>query len=354
MSKVRYLSPYDSIQAWMAGERPALPCQARSPQELASWQRRFRARLRRLLGPTPLPAPPRLAVLEESDQGDYLRRKIVFDSERYSSVSAYLLLPKGLAPGERRPGILAAHGHGRGKVDVCAVVEDEQGYREQVAPLNYDYAVGFVRRGYVVLAPDWRGFGERQSPPDWVRAGRDQCNVNYLALGYAGYHLLRLQVWDAQRSLDLLQSLPEVDGRRLGMGGLSFGGTMTTYTAALDRRIKVACISGYLSTLGDAMGTRGLGNFCGSQYMPGLRTLGEIADVACLIAPRPLVVEMGRQDTCFVIEDMQRAYQHLAQAYHAAGRPDRLVADVHEGPHAWSGRQAYPWFAKWLGPGVSP
>jgi len=267
-------------------------------------------------------------------------------------VPAYLLVPKDLGRGEKRPGILAAHGHGRGKDDICAVVESEQAYRDQVEPLNYAYAVGFVQRGYVVLAPDWRCFGERANPPDWVRAGRDTCNVSYLALGYAGYHLLRLQVWDAQRAIDVLQSLPQVDPRRLGMGGLSYGGTMTTYTAALDPRVKVACISGYLSTLEDAMGPRGNGNFCGSQYMPGLRTLGDIADVACLIAPRPLVVEMGEEDQCFVIEDMKKAFAHLAQAYKAAGRPERLVPDVHPSPHAWSGRIAYPFFARHLGPGV--
>jgi len=344
----RYYSPYQSIHAWMAGERPALPCEATNRQEFARWKRAFRARLLRLLGPTPPPAPRNLEVLEESDQGDYIRRKVVFDSERYASVPAYLLIPKDIKPGERRPGILAAHGHGRGKIDVCGVVESEEEFQNQVAPLNYAYAVGFVQQGYVVLAPDWRCFGERANPADWVRPGRDTCNVSYLALGYAGYHLLRLQVWDAQRCLDVLQSLPMVDGHRLGMAGLSFGGTMTTYTTALDPRIRVACISGYVSTLDDAMGDRGLGNFCGSQYMPGLRTIGDIADVASLIAPRPLVVEMGEQDQCFVIDDAKQAFARVAQAYKAAGHPERLHADIHPAGHAWSGKVAYPVFARVL------
>lgn len=348
MSTARYLSPYDQIHAWLASHQPALTCRATTPQEFRAWQRAFRARLLKLLGPTPEPAAPRLEVVEEVDRGDYVRRKVVFDSERCASVPAYLLLPKGLKPGERRPGILAAHGHGRGKVDICAVVESEEEYKNQVEPLNYAYALGFVKRGYVVLAPDWRCFGERANPPEWVRAGRDTCNVSYLALGYAGFHLLRLQVWDAQRCLDVLQSLPMVNPSRLGMAGLSYGGTMTTYTAALDRRIKVACISGYVSTIDDAMGTRGLGNFCGSQYMPGLRTIGEIADVAALIAPRPLVVEMGELDQCFVIEDMKRAFAHLQAAYKAAGAAGRLHADIHPNSHAWSGKVAYPVFAKVL------
>jgi dienelactone hydrolase len=170
-----------------------------------------------------------------------------------------------------------------------------------------------------------------------------------MASGYLGYHLLALQIWDGMRTVDYLQSRPEVDPDRLGVAGLSFGGTMTTYLAALEPRLKVACISGYLSTVkGDAMGMRGLGNFCGAQYMPGLLTLGDIPDVAGLIAPKPLLIEMGEQDTCFVIDDMRAAYAHLERIYAAAGASDRLDADIHPGPHAWSGRKAFDWFARWL------
>ena len=45
---------------------------------------------------------------------------------------------------------------GRGKVDICGVYESDE-ERQHVAALNYDYARQFVKRGYVVIAPDWRG-----------------------------------------------------------------------------------------------------------------------------------------------------------------------------------------------------
>jgi dienelactone hydrolase len=140
-----------------------------------------------------------------------------------------------------------------------------------------------------------------------------------------------------------------VDPERLGVGGLSFGGTMTTYLAALEPRLKVACISGYVSTVkGDAITMRGKGNFCGSQYMPGLLTIGDIPDVAGLIAPKPLCVEMGEQDQCFVIEDAKAAFAHVERIYAAAGASDRLIADVFPGGHEWSGRKSFAWFAHWL------
>jgi hypothetical protein len=125
------------------------------------------------------------------------------------------------------------------------------------------------------------------------------------------------------------------------MVGKSYGGTMTTYTAALDDRIKAACVSGYLSTLDDAMSRRGLGNYCGAQYLPGLLEWGDIPDVVGLIAPRPLLIEAGERDTCFVFPDTTKAYERLAKIRGSwtsgAPRPGRrrCRARVHLRKTAW-------------------
>ena len=346
--KQRYVTPYESVRAWIANEESTLTFKGGTKAEWASWRSAFGHRLRALLGPAPQPVPLDAEVLETVDCGDYTREKVVYDTEKYVSVPAYVLVPKGLSQGEKRAGIIAAHGHGRGKADICGVHDTDE-EREHARTLNYDYAVQFVKRGYVVVAPDWRGFGERRSPEEWARPGRDPCNVNYMATGYLGYHFLAMQVWDGMRTVDYLQSRPEVDPERLGVGGLSFGGTMTTYLAALEPRLKVACISGYVSTIkGDAITMRGKGNFCGAQYMPGLLTIGDIPEVAGLTAPKPLVVESGTEDQCFVIDDAKAAYARLEQIYAAAGAGDRVVQDVFEGGHAWSGAVSFDWFAKWL------
>lgn len=346
--KKRLLSPFESVNAWIANEKSELTFAGSTQEDWARWRKAFDARLREYLGRLPERVPLDAEVLETTDCGDYIREKVVYDTEKYVSVAAYALIPKGLKPGERRPGILAAHGHGRGKADICGLPDTPE-RAEFIKNVNYDYAVQFVRRGYVVVAPDWRGFGERTSPADWARPNRDPCNVNYMATGYLGYHFLALQIWDGMRTVDYLQSRPEVDPDRLGVAGLSFGGTMTTYLAALEPRLKVACISGYLSTVkNDAITMRGKGNFCGSQYMPGLLTIGDIPEVAGLIAPKPLMVEMGQQDMCFVIDDARAAYARLRQIYQAAGAADRLDVDEFPGGHAWSGKKAFDWFERWL------
>lgn len=339
----RYLSPYDSVHAWMQATKSELAFGGETVNDWRVWRRKFRARVVKNLGPMLEKVPLRAEVIRRDDMGDYVREKIVCDTERFASVPAFVLTPKGLKRGEKRPGILAAHGHGIGKNALVGLDADEkphEGYEKQLG-------VQLVRRGYVVVAPDWRGFGERMSPEDWVRKTRDKCNVNYMAEGYRGYHFLALQIWDGLRTLDYLQSRKEVDEKRIGCLGVSFGGTMTTYLAALDQRIKCACISGYISTLRKGA-MPGRANFCGAQYMPGLMAIGDIPDVAGLIAPRPLVVEMGEHDPGFKIADSERAFRQLSKIYRAADVRDRLVKDRFDGAHEFSGRKCLDLFDQHL------
>lgn len=343
----RLIGVRDSVNALLR-TRPRLSFSGSKKDDWRIWRRAFRRQLVRNLGLMPEPVPLNAEVVEACDEVGYTREKVIFDSDRFSSVPAYVLIPEDWRRGQRRPGIIAAHGHGRGKADVVGLGSDEE-QRNNIAPLNYDYARQFVQKGYVVIAPDWRGFGERTPDSDWVRPGRDKCNVSYLAFGYFGYHLLALNIWDGMRTIDYLQSRPEVNPNRIGCVGLSFGGTMTTYLAALDSRIKAAVISGYLSTVrGDALTDRGKANTCGNQYSPSLLRYGDIADVAGLIAPRPALIEMGEKDTCFVIEDAKKAYSHLSRIYRAAGASNRLDRDIFPGAHAFSGAKAFDWFARWL------
>ena len=124
---------------------------------------------------------------------------------------------------------------------------------------------------------------------------------------------------------------------------------MALFLAALDERVRCVVVSGYLSTVKDALSHRGRANTCGSQYLPGLLTFGDIASVAGLIAPRPCLVEIGERDATFAVDDALAAYGGLARVYAAAGAADCLAADVHPGTHAFSGAKAFGWLDRWLG-----
>ena len=345
-----YVDPVEGLLARVRATAAPVDCPS-SRTDWPAWRRTTLARLRQALGPFPDPVSLDVVVAERYDEGDYWREKVLYDSEAYATVPSWLLVPKDLRPGERRPAILCAHGHGRGKDDPAGVLpaeETPEASRVRARVERSDYARQLVRRGYVCLVPDWRGFGERQAPAGWLRSYNDACDMLYLGYGYLGFQLLALDLWDAMRGIDLLQELPYVDPARIGMVGLSFGGTMTTVLAALDDRIRCAVISGYLSTIHDALSHRGRANTCGSQFVPGLLTFGDIATVASLIAPRPCLAEIGEEDRCFIAEDARRAYGDVARVYALLGAEDRLAADVHPGGHEFSGRRAFDWFARWL------
>jgi len=67
--------------------------------------------------------------------------------------------------------------------------------------------------------------------------------------------------------------------------------------------------------------------------MFGLRRYGDISDVAGLIAPRPCMVQIGSNDSCFIEDDALTAFRHLEKIYRASGAADCLVLDYFEGVH---------------------
>ena len=335
------------VQPWamgrLRGRRP-LSLPLKNAEEWPLWKRRMRAAIRRWLGPMPQPASLRPRTNRRLEHNGVVYRHLTLASHAGMYVPAWLLIPKGIRRGEKRPAILYCHGHGQGKDPLV-------GFNAKGEPVAEEYqhygARRFAEAGTVVLAPDWHGFGERSADPDWVREGRDRCNVLYMAAGYVGYQLLALNVFDGMRCVDLLCSRREVNPKRIGCIGTSFGGTMTTYLTALDRRIRAGVIGCYLSTLTSAMGDKN-GNFCGNQYMPGLATFADIAEVAAAWAPKPLLAEIAVQDTCFEVDDARRAFRKIKALYRLIGMPERCDADVFDGVHEFSGRKAFAWFEKWL------
>jgi len=324
--------------------QPKLGFRARSEEEWLGWRSALEAKLIELLGDWPEPCELNPIIVERVDEGGYIREKVLIQSEVGMAVPAYVLIPKTLKPGERVKALLCAHGHGNGKDDVVGITQGEARRVFTVQQHNYDYARQFALRGYVVMAPDWRGFGERKVGYEFP--GRDGCNVVFLKALLLGLNPLTLNIWDALRCIDYLETRPEVDAKRIGMIGLSYGGTMTLFTSALDQRVKVAVVSGYLNSF--KAFALDYGNFCGSQTIPGLLKYGEMWDYAGLIAPRPLLIESGVRDEGFPIEASRYAYSKLKEVYEVLKVPERCDVDEFDGGHRFSGRKAFQWFERWL------
>ncbi len=91
-----------------------------------------------------------------------------------------------------------------------------------------------------------------------------------------------------------------------------------------------------------------MSNFCGVQYLPGIYVHGDVADIAGLIAPRPLLIESGIYDAGFPIEASLAAHDHLRRIYRAAGAEDKLHVDVFSGGHQFHGPSARDFFDAYL------
>ena len=337
----RVLTTSDWCHAMLRRQRPALCFDGQTQADYRRWRCAFEKRFRDMLGRFPPQVPLRPRLLERRVFARYVREHVVFDAEPCMSVPAWVCVPRTRRPGERLPAVLCAHGHGAGGCSMVGLGPDLKpayGYVKNIA-------VRLAEAGFVTIAPDWRGFGERREPPETDPAPNDLCNLAHLVAEHFGFNQLALNIWDGMRALDYLATRPEVDMRRVGGVGCSFGGTMTTFLAAADRRIRAACISGYLSPTGGGLAALGT---CGSQTLPGLLRWGDRADVAGLICPRPLLIQIGRYDATFPSTGALREYARLRRIYTAAGRSDRLELDLFEGCHEINVPPLIDWFQRRL------
>lgn len=319
--------------------RPGMAFRAESVDEWGEWRAGLVTQLKDLIGAFPerrVPLDPR--TIDEREEERYTRRRIVFRSEPGALVSAYLLLPKTRRFGERTPAVLCLHGHGRGKDDVAGIAPSLKERQRRIRPLNYDYGHQLAERGYIVLIPDARAFGERGED------GMDCAWASTTAL-LLGRTLVGLRTWDAIRAIDYLQSLADVDPERIACVGLSWGGTHTMYTAALDERVRVAVISGAFGTFKDTLIDA---PECPCQYVPHLLRHADLPDIVSLIAPRPLLIESGTGDQHHTIEVVHDAYRDVRRAYRVLSAEDRVALDVFAGGHRFNGEKAFPWLERWL------
>ena len=338
----RNISIMKHILESAAEMEPSMRLTGRTVEEFEAWKEQFKAKLLELLGPFPQRVPTNARTIARIERDRDVVEKFVIDVEGNLSAPGLILIPKDMKKGEKRPAILVCHGHcsPNGKIDVAGLGRNG---RETDA-----YAKLMTDQGYVTVVIDSRGFAERSLP---VRTSDPETRCNYLYLLYAmlGYNVLTLNVHDQMQTIDYMLTRPEIDGDRIGVVGRSYGGTQAQYVGVCDERIKAVAIACYMCTTLEYT-FEDVNNNCGTQFVPGLYRYGDVATVAGLIAPRPLLVQSGFADQCFAIDSAAAAHEELRGIYSAAGAEDRLTVDIFDGPHDFHPPTAYAFFEKWLGP----
>jgi dienelactone hydrolase len=331
-----------------AATQRSLAFKAKSIGEAREWQGFLRDELTTLLGGFPAQAcdlSPR--ILETHQEDGFTCQRVAIQTLPGEIMPCFVLIPSCIDGVKLKP-VIALHGHGTwgGEAIVKSPADPLGAALNQ--QLNYEYAGQLAKRGYLVFVPELRGFGQRLEDPAY-REGEPQwisscyaISVNALLLGKT---LLGLRIYDVIRLIDYIQTRPEPLTDTLGCVGLSGGGMVTLFTTALDQRITCAVVSGYFNTFRDSiMAVR----HCLCNFVPGIVRVAEMVDIAGAVAPRPLLIESGTQDSIFPVEATCRAFTELKEIYSLFNATDWLDIDIFEGEHAWSGTKAYDWLANWL------
>ena len=320
----------------MADEAPLrMQFRGGSAAECRAWQGRFAAKLRQLIGPHRPPERWETVVEKKVELEDHRRDELILRAAGHRDLPVYVLVPRR-PPASPRPGILALHGHGPLGYDAVAGIGGTPDRDKEIRESNYDYGLQLVRRGYIVAAPCFTPFGRRV---DGGYPLNDACAATFIRFQLLGKLLMAENLRDALWALELLASHSQVDARRLGCVGLSTGGRMTMMTSALSPRIRVAVISGALNVMQERI----LGHYdCGAQVIPGLLEFGDVPEISSLIAPRPVLWEVGDRDGLMVKDRIGPALERMRRAWGAFGALQYLQVDSFGGRHEWHGVKAYP------------
>jgi dienelactone hydrolase len=237
-------------------------------------------------------------VVEELPADGYTIENGVFVAIPGLIVPAHVYRPS--APGPH-PGIVHSLGHW---MENARLEADVQRYNAQLA-----------RAGMLVLAYDTLGQGERRI--GWHQHGQ-------LAPLLAGFTSLGVMVAETMAALDLLAARDDVDAARLGVTGASGGGFVSTFVAALDRRVAAAAICCILNThVGQvrdaALGTGWDGWVDLCNQVPRLAATASMGMVLGAAAPGRVTVVHAIDDPPFPIAGARTVVQDAAAVYDALG-----------------------------------
>ena len=287
---------------------------------LEDWQKRrehILANMQLVMGPLPTDAskvPLDLKIESEEMLAKVVRKKITFAVGKDDRVTAYLLIPRDLK--EKASAMLCLHqttGIGKGEPAGVGGLK------------NLHYALELAERGYVTLAPDYPNFGGYK--------------IDVYAKGFASATMKG--IWNHMRAVDLLQTLPEVDGTRIGCIGHSLGGHNSLFVASFDTRLKVVVTScGFNSFLKYEKGN--ITGWSHKGYMPRIATEYnrdatkmpfDFTEILGALAPRAVFINAPLHDDNFSVEGVRDCVAAAQPVYRLHNAETNLGAFYPDAKH---------------------
>lgn len=281
-----------------------------------------------------LPANPRTRRIY--DRPKWTGYEVVLDVHQDVICWGYLLVPKDLKPGERRPVVVCQHGLEGHPADT--VIDDPE---SQAYQYYKSFSAKLADRGFVVYAPH-----------NFYRGANAFRQLQRIA------HPLKLTLFGittAQhaRHLEWLSSLSFVDDKRIGFYGLSYGGNTAMRVPALLTKYAAVICSGdfnewiYKNVTMDDLKSMIYHNVY-EVFEWNLGHTFNHGDLAALIAPRPFMVERGHDDGVGIDEWVASEFARVRRLYAKLGISDRTEIEFFNGPHTIHGEGTFEFLHRHL------
>lgn len=283
-----------------------------------------------MLGLSPLPArtPLNVQITGTIEQPEYTIEKIAFESLPKVYVTANLYIPK------KRDGPLPT------VIYVCGHAYSPHGSKT----VYQRHPITLAKHGYVAMIIDPIQIAETFALHHGVY------NNEMYDWYTRGYTPAGVEVWNAMRAMDYLETRPEVDKDRFAITGRSGGAAMSWFTAAVDERVKAAApvmgISTYAANVADDTQSR----HCDCMFVINTY-MHDMLHQGALIAPRPLYMMHGRKDLLFPIPGYKEFEKRVGDLYASYGVPEafkNIEVDTGHEDSDLLRSEAVKWFDKYL------
>ncbi|MBA3994678.1 MAG: hypothetical protein C0469_14265 [Cyanobacteria bacterium DS2.3.42] len=313
------------------------------------WQTTARAALKTLLAlPESAPAPLnaklgeklKCAVVIDKRVYKYTRQEILYYSRPNYPVGGYFLLPDNANNSKAKySAVVCMPGHGSRVQDIVGLQPDGNTRSTLSADYQHDLAVQCVANGYATIAIESLGLGSRASYSKRKEFPQGQdCNQFDGPLNLYGDSLIGYRVYDALRAIDYLQSRNDINKDSIATVGVSAGGAISLFAAALDTRVKCAVVSCFLNDINSSLLSH---IHCGCNYVPNLGKEFRLSDIGGLIAPRLLLIEASKNDHAFPLSGAKLAYEETKKIYSALKVPQNVILFQTKGDHQFDGYEAF-------------
>lgn len=250
------------------------------------------------LPPRDRPVESKLRSVDHSK--GYVVENLELDLNGIESVPAHFVKPAS-ATG-KLPVVLYHHAHGGdyglGRSELLT------GHGKYLQPPAY--AEELTKQGYAALCIDAWTFGERHHSSE---------GVTFKQMLLTGQVLWGMMVYDSLKAVDYLVTRDDVDVNRIGALGLSMGGGMAWWTAALDTRIRACADICFLVDYHTLIKANRLGGIGFHFLVPNLLLHFTAAEINALIAPRAHLSLVGTRDKLTPASGLTQMDEALQRVY---------------------------------------